>query len=111
MPRRTDARSLTPERVGEIVAPVMERWGAARAWLYGSVARGDQHQYSDVDLIVEMLPDVRLGWGIVTFQDELEDVLNLPVDLHTPPDRRRTNPAFLRNFDRAKVMVYERQTE
>lgn len=103
-----DARTLTPASVAEAVAPVMERWDVARAWLYGSVARGDQQPTSDVDLIYEPLPEARIGLNIWDFQQELEEALGVAVDLHGAPDPKRANPAFLRTYERDKVMVYER---
>ena len=103
-----DARALTPEAVAEAVAPVMERWDVARAWLYGSVARGDQSPSSDVDLIYEPMPTARIGLNVWDLEQELEEALGVAVDLHGVPDPRRANPAFIRNYERDKVMVYER---
>ncbi len=103
-----DARTLTPERVTAAIAPIMEQWKIARTWLYGSVARGDQEPTSDVDLIYEPLPDARIGWNIWDLQQELEDALGVAVDLHGVPDPKRANPAFIKSYERDKVMVYER---
>ena len=110
MQTRVDARTLTPARVGKLTAPVFDVWGIRRAWLYGSVARGTQHAGSDVDLTVELMEDAHIGMGIVRLQDELEEALGVDVDIHTVPDPKRTNPAFLRNYERSKVMIYERAT-
>ena len=104
---RTDARALDAARVGELVRPVLDRWHIRRAWLYGSVARGTQRADSDVDLIIEPDEDAHIGFGIVRLNDELEDALGLDVDAHSVPDPKRTNPAFLRNYEKSKVMVYE----
>lgn len=105
---RTDARTLDAARVGELIAPVLDRWRINRAWLYGSVARGTQHAGSDVDLIIGPAEDAHIGMGIVHLQDELEDALGLDVDVHSVPDPKRTNPAFIRNYEQSKVMAYER---
>lgn len=85
----------------------MDRWGVARAWLYGSVARGDQRPGSDVDLIIELMPQTHIGWEISSLQDDLEDALGCDVDVHGLPGPR-SNPAFLRNYERDKAVVYER---
>ena len=107
---KTDARTLTHEAVSQAVGPVFDRWAIRRAWLYGSVARGTQNARSDVDLMVEPLPDAGIGFGIVRLQDELEEALGLDVDIHSVPDPKRMNPAFLRNYESSKVLVYERET-
>lgn len=106
--KRTDPRTLTPVSVARIVSPVFERWDVGRAWIYGSVARGTQTVTSDVDLIIEPLDDAHIGLEIVTLEEELEEALGLDVDIHSVPDAKRTNPAFLRNYELSKVMVYER---
>ena len=105
---KTDARTLSVRDVALAISPVLKQWPIRRAWLYGSVARGTQHANSDVDLMVEPFEDAGIGMGIVLLQDELEDALGLDVDVHSAPDPRRTNPAFIRNYEKSKVIVYER---
>ncbi|MBO5444773.1 MAG: nucleotidyltransferase domain-containing protein [Muribaculaceae bacterium] len=46
--------------------------------LFGSVARGDSHKGSDVDLLVDMPPHVVL---ICELKEYLEKILNSSVDL------------------------------
>ncbi|MGH3475792.1 MAG: nucleotidyltransferase family protein [Pseudonocardiaceae bacterium] len=57
------------------------RYGVARIDVFGSVARGEDREGSDVDLLYELRPGVRLGWDIETLSDELADLLGRPVDL------------------------------
>ena len=45
---------MTPQTVAATIEPVLERHPVERAWLFGSVVRGDQHRGSDIDLIVEL---------------------------------------------------------
>jgi predicted nucleotidyltransferase len=51
--------------------------------LFGSVLRDDFAADSDVDVLVEFEPGHTPGWEFVTMQDELSDILGLPVDLNT----------------------------
>ena len=46
------AGALTRERLIEEIRAFMRRAGVREAWLYGSWARGEQHEWSDVDLLV-----------------------------------------------------------
>ena len=110
MRTRTDARTLDPQRVAQMVEPVFSAWPIQRAWLFGSVARGTQHERSDVDLIIEPDENAGIGFGIVTIQDQLEEALGLDVDVHSLPDPKRSNPAFIRTYEASTVMVYERTT-
>lgn len=71
--RRVDARR-------EELIDVLRRHGVTNPEIFGSAARGDDHDGSDVDILV----DFALGTSIIdiiSIQHELEDLLGLPVDL------------------------------
>ena len=55
------------------------RYKLSRIALFGSYARGDQHDGSDVDILVEVDPSI--GLGFVSLADELEQLLGEPVEL------------------------------
>ncbi len=57
------------------------RYGVARIDVFGSVARGEDREGSDIDLLYELRPGARLGWDIETLSDELADLRGRPVDL------------------------------
>ena len=52
--------------------------------LFGSILRDDFRPESDVDVLVEFLPDARVGFAFIRMQDELTLILGCKVDLHTP---------------------------
>lgn len=54
------------------------RYGITRLGIFGSVARGQAEASSDVDVVVEMPPDL---FKMVHLKDELEALLEVPVDL------------------------------
>ncbi len=58
--------------------------GIRRLAFFGSVVRDDFMSGSDVDVLVEFFPDVRVGLAFVRMQEELSAILNHKVDLHTP---------------------------
>ncbi|MGL5825371.1 MAG: nucleotidyltransferase family protein [Nocardioides sp.] len=63
-------------RRGELL-DVLSRHGVTNPEIFGSAARGDDRETSDVDLLV----DFRAGTDIIGIKRELEDVLGVPVDL------------------------------
>ena len=59
---------------------VLRGHGVTNARLFGSVARGDDHEGSDVDLLVDFAPTTSL-FKILRIKDELEMILGVEVDL------------------------------
>ena len=66
--------------------------GASRVRMFGLVARGDDHDGSDLDLLVDLPAGTSL-LGIVGLQLDIEDVLGVKVDRCTErelhPDLKR----------------------
>lgn len=60
---------------------VCERYGVASLEVFGSVARGEDRQDSDIDLLYVLKPDVRLGFRLFDLEDELAEIFDRPVDL------------------------------
>jgi predicted nucleotidyltransferase len=53
--------------------------------VFGSAARGDDNERSDLDLLVDSTPDTTL-LRLAEFQIEAEALLGVPVDVRTPED-------------------------
>lgn len=66
------------------LAALCRRFHIRRLALFGSVLREDFGPDSDVDILVEFEPGVRIGWDFVTVQDELAEIFGRPIDLMTP---------------------------
>ena len=60
---------------------VCERYGVASLEVFGSVARNEDRQGSDVDLLYVLKPDARLGFRLFDLEDELAALFGRPVDL------------------------------
>lgn len=70
-------------RIRHTVAPILRTY-ASRISLYGSFARGEQSDESDVDLLIRLRPpDERPGLGLGWFalERELEARLGRPVEM------------------------------
>lgn len=65
------------------LAPFCQSHGVARLEVFGSVATGEAHAGSDIDLLITFQPQVHLGWEFFALQDELEAILGSRVDLLT----------------------------
>lgn len=53
--------------------------------VFGSVARGEDEDGSDLDILVDVLPGATL-FDLGGIQFELQELLGVPVDLLTPGD-------------------------
>lgn len=60
---------------------IKERYGVVITGIFGSYARGEQKQHSDVDLLVEL--ERPIGLRFFELWDELEELLGMKVDLLT----------------------------
>ena len=79
--RPSEALRTHRQTIREIVA----RHLARNARVFGSVARGDDSDNSDLDVLVDPLPGATL-LDLGAMQVELEETLGLRVDLLTPGD-------------------------
>jgi hypothetical protein len=52
-----------------------------RAYLFGSYARGEADNQSDIDILVDLDYNQRIGLGFVQMQIDLEHMLKTKVDL------------------------------
>lgn len=67
------------------VREVARRFRVVNPRVFGSVVHGTDGEGSDLDLLVDALPDATL-FDLGGLQDELEALLGLKVDLLTPAD-------------------------
>jgi len=59
--------------------------GIRRLSVFSSVLRDDfDPQRSDVDLLVELLPDTQPGWEFFRWHEDLAPRIGHKVDVHTP---------------------------
>lgn len=76
-----------------------------KAWLFGSFARGEEHEGSDVDILIQLLPDAKMGLAYFGMICDLEDLLKRPVDLVVDGDLL---PFAQESANRDKILIYER---
>ncbi len=89
---------------GERVAEFCRRHGVRSLALFGSVLRDDFGPESDVDVLVEFLPEARAGLlALAAMELELGELLRRAVDLRTSADLSRY---FRDEVLRAARLVY-----
>lgn len=71
---------MSIEEIKSRILPVLKRYGVKRAGVFGSAARGEMSDESDVDILVEIEGDMSL-LDFVGLKLELEEKLGKSVDL------------------------------
>ena len=72
---------LVQQRRTDILT-IAARHGARSVRVFGSVARGDAREDSDIDLLVDLEPGRSL-LDLIAIKQDLEDALRTPVDVVT----------------------------
>lgn len=68
---------------------LVRRYGVKRLALFGSYARDDQHEDSDVDILVEVDPSI--GLGFVELAERIEGALGVRAEVVS---RRAIKPRY-----------------
>lgn len=77
-----------------------------KAWVFGSVARGEQTQESDIDIMVAFDQDAHVGlMKYAKMYTELKDLLGIEVDL---VQEGALKPYAAATAERDKILIYER---
>ncbi|MEM1557477.1 MAG: nucleotidyltransferase family protein [Thermoproteota archaeon] len=70
------------EEVRREILPILKRYGIRRASIFGSFARGEDREDSDIDILVEFDEESSL-LDLVGLKIELEEALGKKVDVLT----------------------------
>ncbi|MBK6606445.1 MAG: nucleotidyltransferase family protein [Leptospiraceae bacterium] len=89
----------------EIVCNYLAKTETKRASIFGSYARGEAIQSSDLDLLVEFEPSISL-LTFVRYKRELENLLGKKVDLLTPAS---ISPYIFPKIQKDLKLIYERK--
>lgn len=68
------------EEVKQKINPILQRYGVKRAGLFGSCARGEMSEDSDIDILVEIDKNISL-LDFVGIKLEIEETLGRRIDL------------------------------
>jgi predicted nucleotidyltransferase len=97
------------ENIESKACDILKLYPVKKAAFFGSAARGDITDTSDIDVIVEFLPDTR---GIIFFglHSDLQEALSCHVDLITYDALyTESKPGFKENVLREARVIYERE--
>lgn len=91
------------EDIKRITVPVAQKYGVKKLALFGSYARGEQKETSDIDFIIEK--GAIQGLQFCGFINHLEDELGIPVDVLTYQSLKNS---LIEDVIEDEVVLYER---
>lgn len=78
-----------------------------KAWVFGSFSRNEETSGSDIDIMIALRPDAKLGlWGYYAMKEDLENLCNRSVDLVT---EKSLMPFAVESAMNDRFLVYERK--
>jgi predicted nucleotidyltransferase len=97
-------RAYSTDEIKEIVAPIAKDFGIRKLSLFGSYARGEAAENSDLDFHIIDRGSLRGLFRLAGFELALEEKFKVPVDVVT------TDSLFedvRQNVEKEEVVIYE----
>ena len=100
---------LSVEDIQQKIMPICSEYGIKKAYLFGSYARGEADEKSDVDIRIEKGDNNKLKSLIQVsgFRRRLEEVLLKKVDLITIMPKQALYDIFRKKVQQEEVLLYE----
>lgn len=86
----------------KIIVPIAEKYHISKVYLFGSFARGDQNDISDLDLRIEK-GELKGMFALCGFYTEVEEALHMKVDILTTGS---LDEDFLKKIEKDEVLLY-----
>ena len=97
------AKIYTISEIKNIVAPIAERYGVDRVYLFGSYARGEATESSDLDFRVDR-GKLKGLLALGGMYDDLQSKFGKKLDLLTTAG---LDNSFLQNISGEEILIYE----
>jgi len=99
--------STTTQKITQQIAEYFKTQPVLKAWLFGSFARGEETQDSDVDILVEYDKNARISLMTISHMiGELEQSIGRKIDL---VEEGCLLPFAENSANRDKKLIYERR--
>jgi predicted nucleotidyltransferase len=96
---------LTKEHIKKIISEYFAEKPVKRVWLFGSYARDEADENSDVDVLVDIEKDSKVGLQYFAWHSELTSLLNKKVDVVSAGWESKYVKPFI---DKDKSIIYEK---
>lgn len=97
---------LSLEKIYDAVIPLAQRYGLERVFLFGSYARGDATETSDVDFRIDRGSMRGIEFGAL--YEDMRDMLQKPVDILTT---KQLDEKFLSEIKKEEILLYDKTSK
>ena len=97
---------MTLKEIKPILSNYFKNKPVLRAWVFGSVSRGEERLDSDIDILVDLDYSQKIGLEFFSMFEDLRSLLGKPVDFVTTYSLA---PVARDEVNRERVLVYERR--
>lgn len=102
---------LSIDAIRLLILPVVRKYDVTKVYLFGSYARGEASEGSDIDFLVEC-DSIKNMEDYLNLQENLKGVLGKNVDIVMADvlnsDNTRAAKRLISNIERDKMVIYEK---
>ena len=100
----------TTKEIADMVSPIAKEYGIDKVYLFGSYARGEATDESDIDLYVEFSKP--LGLKFCSFFSDIEECVGKSIDIITKdglynPVTMDANKQLIQKINEERKCIYE----
>ncbi len=101
---------LTTDQIKQTVTDYFKDKPVKRVYLFGSFARGEADEESDVDLLVDLDYGKGVGWQFSSWFEELEKIFARKTDVisNVTKPEHTSNWRLIEAINKDKVLLYEK---
>ena len=109
----TDGKIYAIDELRALISPIAAQYGVDRIFLFGSYARGEATENSDIDLLIDTSgTNLRSLFSLGKLYCDLESALEKKIDLITLSSLEQTtrlssDELFRSNIEKEKVKLYD----
>ena len=96
---------LTQEYIRKVVSEYLKNKPVKKVWLFGSYARGEADDKSDIDVVVDLDYSDQIGIDYFNWFQDLQDVLDKKVDVLS---KKYINKRLRPFIEKEMVLMYEK---
>jgi predicted nucleotidyltransferase len=104
----------TLEQIKELAEPIAKKYQLNALWVFGSYARGEATDESDVDFLMDYTGSTIFSfYDFIDISDEFEEKFNKKIDLISTetlnaPTTKQNRSKFINFISKEKVIIYEK---